>query len=62
MQSPKEEVAALIDRLPDDATIEDVQYQLYFIEKVRSGLTAADAGQKLSQDEAELRLNKWLLQ
>ncbi len=62
MQSTKDEVAALLDRLPDDATIEDVQYQLYFIEKVRSGLAAADSGRKLTQDEAELTLNKWLVQ
>jgi len=43
MSSIKEEVTSLLDRLPDDASNEDVQYHLYVGEKVRHGLEAARA-------------------
>lgn len=62
MLTTKEEVTTLIERLPDNCTIEDVQYHLYFIEKVRKGLKTADAGRTLTQEQAEQRLSKWLVQ
>jgi len=46
--------------LPDDCTLEDVQYQLYVIQKIRSRSQMADAGQFVSQEEAEKRMEKWL--
>ena len=39
----KEEVEALLSKLPDDCSIEDIQYHLYVIEKVRKGLEVADS-------------------
>ena len=33
----KELVRRLLDGLPDDATIEDVQYQIYVLQKIRAG-------------------------
>ena len=32
MSEVKEEVGALLSKLPDDCTLEDVQYHLYVIE------------------------------
>ncbi|HEV2800031.1 MAG TPA: hypothetical protein VGW12_06030 [Pyrinomonadaceae bacterium] len=61
MSSAKEEVEALLDKLPDDCSLEDIQYHLYVIEKVRHGLEAADAKGTLTQEEAEGRLSKWLM-
>jgi hypothetical protein len=60
MVSVKSEVAALLRRLPDDCSVEDIQYHLYVLEKVRRGLEEADAGRTLSQEEAESRLGNWL--
>ncbi len=37
MQTAKEEVAALLERLPEGSTLEDVQYHLYVLEKIRRG-------------------------
>jgi predicted transcriptional regulator len=59
--SAKEEVAALLGRLPDDCSFEDIQYHLYVLEKIHSGLADADAGRILTQEEAETRLRKWLI-
>jgi hypothetical protein len=47
-------------KLPDDSSLEDNQYHLYFIEKVRNGLEAADSQGTISQEEVEQRLGKWL--
>ena len=61
MSAIKEEVTSLLDRLPDDASIEDVQYHLYVVEKVRHGLDAARTGEILIQQQAEEKLGKWLM-
>jgi hypothetical protein len=60
MNSVKEELTTLIDRLPADASIEDVQYQLYVIEKVRNGLESIKQDGGLTQRQVEERLSKWL--
>lgn len=35
MNTTKEEVRSLLQRLPENCTLEDVQYHLYVIEKVQ---------------------------
>lgn len=62
MSTAKEEVASLLHQLPDDCSLEDIQYHLYVIEKVRHGLDVADSQGTLSQQAAEERLSKWLAQ
>jgi hypothetical protein len=60
MGTAKEEVEALLSKLPDDCSLEDIQYHLYVIEKVRNGLEAADSQATVPQEEVEQRLGKWL--
>ena len=60
MQTAKQEVQQLLDELPDDATLEDIQYHLYVKQKIAQGLADVAAGRVLSQDEIELRFAKWL--
>ena len=57
----REEVKSLLERLPSDASIEDLQYHLYVIEKVQHGLEAAENEGTLTQEEAEEKLGKWLI-
>lgn len=56
----KDEVTSLLDRLPDDASIEDVQYHLYVMDKVRKGLESVERDGGLTQEQVEERLSKWL--
>jgi hypothetical protein len=56
----KQEVQSLLQRLPDSSSLEDIQYHLYVLEKVRSGLEDAREQGTISQEEAESRLSKWL--
>ena len=60
MSTAKGEVEALLDKLPDDCSLEDIQYHLYVIKKVRHALEVADTQGTISQEEAEVQLSKWL--
>lgn len=61
MNTTKEKVQSLLKQLPDDCSIEDIQYHLYVIEKVSRGLEVADTEGAITQEEAEERLSKWLI-
>lgn len=56
----KEHMLKAIQELPDDATIEDAIDRLYLLYKVGRGIAQADAGQKVSQEEARRRMARWL--
>lgn len=60
MASAKEEVEALLNRLPDNCTLEDIQYQLYVLEKIRRGSESAETQPVLTHEQVEARLQKWL--
>ena len=57
MSTAKEEVEFLLQKLPDNCSIEDIQYHIYVLEKVRHGLEAAAQG-TVAQEEAEKQLSK----
>jgi hypothetical protein len=59
MSTAKAEVKALLDKLPDDCSLEDVQYHLYVVEKIRRGIERAEKEGVLSQDEVERKLDRW---
>ena len=59
MSTAKDEVRSLLDSLPDDCSLEDIQYHLYVVEKIRRGMDRAAQEGTLSQEEAEGKLAKW---
>jgi hypothetical protein len=60
MSNVKQDVESLLNRLPDNVSVEDIQYHLYVLDKVRRGLEDARVNGTLSQEEVESRFNKWL--
>ena len=60
MQKVKEEVSSLLTRLPDDCSLEDVQYHLYVLQKIERGLKDLEEGRVYTQQEVEKRMAKWL--
>ncbi|MCL5280875.1 MAG: hypothetical protein M1376_13330 [Planctomycetes bacterium] len=58
MNTAKDEIQSLLARLADDCTLEDVQYHLYVIEKIRKGIERAESEGAISQEEVERRLAK----
>lgn len=60
MNTAKREVESLLKKLPDDCSLEDIQYHLYVIEKIQRGIEVAEKKGVVSQEEAEKRLGKWV--
>jgi hypothetical protein len=60
MNTAKSEVASMLENLPDDSSLEDIQYHLYVLEKVKRGVERAESEGTLSHTEAKQRLGKWL--
>jgi hypothetical protein len=62
MPETKETVKALLDRLSDDCSLDDVLYHLYVIQAVERGLEDVAQGRVIPHDEVadELR-QKWLI-
>lgn len=59
-KTAKQEVQNILKNLPEDASLEDIQYHIYVCQKVARGEADADAGRTISQAEVEDRLSKWL--
>ncbi len=58
--SPRQAPLDLVGRLPDDASFEDIQYELYVLQKIEHGLREAEAGDTVSHEEARMHLRRWL--
>ena len=57
MQTTKEAARQAIDRLPDQATWEDVMYELYVKQKIEAGLRAAEEGRTIAHEEMKRRIS-----
>lgn len=55
----KQEAQKILDALPDDASLEQIQYHLYVVQRIEAGLRDAEAGRILTQDEVERRMAAW---
>ena len=60
MVSVKRQVALVLKELPEDCSIEDVQYYLYVLETVRRRMELAERGKFVPQSAAEKRMAKWI--
>jgi predicted transcriptional regulator len=60
MTNAKQQVELLLHKLPENCSLEDIQYHLYVLDKVRHGLEDARQQGTVGQEEVEQRLSKWL--
>jgi hypothetical protein len=56
----KDKVVELIHHLPEDSTLEEIQYHLYVLEKISNGRQSIKDGNSISNEEAKARLSKWI--
>jgi predicted transcriptional regulator len=57
----KTAVRKVLDQLPDDCTLEDVQYHLYVLQQIENGQRDAAEGRTVPHDEIVRELTrKWL--
>lgn len=50
----------MLDGLPEGASLEDIQYHLYVLQRIERGREDVKAGRTLPQNEVEQRLARWL--
>ncbi len=60
MASAKQTVRDVLRQMPEDCTLEDIQYQLYLRQKLAKSRLAAAEGRVVSHQEVKNRLSKWL--
>lgn len=57
----KETVRALLDRLPDDCSLDDVLYQLHVVQAVENGLADGASGRIVPHEQFAVEMRrKWL--
>jgi hypothetical protein len=60
MSTAKQDVEKLLRNLPDNVSVEDIQYHLYVLDKLRRSLEDARVNGTLTQEEVESRFSKRL--
>ncbi|MBK1654783.1 hypothetical protein CKO29_08715 [Allochromatium vinosum] len=59
-RNAKQAVTELLRQLPDDCTLEDIQYHLYVMAKAERGREDIAQGRGYLNNEAKQRLDRWL--
>ncbi|WP_295457244.1 hypothetical protein [uncultured Thiodictyon sp.] len=55
-QTAKQQAETVLRQLPDNCALEDIQYHLYVLEKIRKGRKDIEEGRSFTADEAKERL------
>ena len=58
----KDSVIDLLNKIPDDASYEDIIAEIYFKKQAEEGIVQLDKGQTLINEEVKKRMEKWLNQ
>lgn len=56
MATPKQTAKELIEHLPDQATWNDIMYELYVKQKIEAGLKAVAEGRTVPHEDVKRRL------
>ncbi len=59
MKTAKEQVLELLQQIPEDSSLEDIQYHIYVRQKVEKGLEAAEEGRVVPHEEVVNRMRRW---
>jgi predicted transcriptional regulator len=59
MQTLKQEAIEAISRLPETASVDEMMYELYVIDKISKGREAARQGETISTEELKKEIRSW---
>ena len=60
MQVAKNELLDLVNQMPEECELEDVQYRLYVLDKIKRGQKDIKEGRTMSHEDVKNRLSaKW---
>ncbi|HLB23778.1 MAG TPA: hypothetical protein VJP07_06765 [Dehalococcoidia bacterium] len=60
MNNAKQETLATLEKLPDDASMEDILEELLFKAKVLRGIAQAERGEVIPHSQVKRELEQWL--
>jgi len=60
MAPVKQKIIEVIEKLPEEATLEDIMAELYFRLQVERGLGQLDQNQGITHDAAKRQIGEWL--
>jgi predicted transcriptional regulator len=60
MLSAKESVKRILDRLPDNASLAEIQYRIYVLDQIERGTRDLDEGRYLTQEEMRKEVEGWI--
>ncbi len=59
MQTIKAEAIDVISKLPETATMDDIMYRLYVIDKIHKGQRAVEEGKTIPAEELLNEIDTW---
>jgi DNA-binding MltR family transcriptional regulator len=59
MQTLKDEAIEAIQKLPESATMDDIMYRLYVIDKVKRSQKAVKNGKTITVEELKREIQSW---
>lgn len=59
-ESNKQTALKIIEQMPEDASLEDIMYRLYFRERIDRGIRERDEGKTEPHEEVRRSVAKWL--
>ena len=59
MDTLKKDILDAIKKLPESASVDEIMYRLYVIDKVRKGKKAIDRGETVSIEEIKKEMDTW---
>jgi len=58
-QTAKQEAIETIQRLPDNAPLDEIVYRLYVLNKVQQGMKDVNEGRGISSEELAHEIEQW---
>ncbi len=59
METMKKEALQSIEKMPDTATMEEIMYRLYVLDKIAKGREAVRQGKVISVEELKKEMRQW---
>jgi predicted transcriptional regulator len=59
VETLKQKAIKAISKLPESASIDDIMYELYVIDKVKKGREAAERGESISIEDLKKEMQSW---
>ena len=58
-QTLKQEALESLQRLPDNADIDEIMYRLYILDKLRKSREAIESGQVINHEDLKREIEQW---